>query len=116
MQELPSHRQLKVGETIKRELSQILSKELSEPYFDTLFLTITEVKMSPDLTIAWTYVVALSGKIFDQKKLITHLNEIAFKIRNLVNKKVKLRVSPEIRFKYDTSFDQVSKISKLLNE
>jgi ribosome-binding factor A len=116
MQELPSHRQLKVGETIKRELSLILSKELNEPYFESLFLTITEVKMSPDLTVAWAYVVALSGKAVDQKKLITYLNTIAFKIRSLINKKVKLRVSPEIRFKYDTTFDQVSKISKLLDE
>ncbi|MEQ9115966.1 MAG: 30S ribosome-binding factor RbfA [Rickettsiales bacterium] len=112
----PSNRQLKVGETIKRELSLILTKELHDPVFESLHLTVTEVRMSPDLKYAEAFVVPMIGRPADVDKLIRFLNDISYKMRNIINKKVKLRFSPEIKFRYDDSFDTAHKMNNLLNE
>ncbi len=112
----PSQRQLKVGETIKRELSEILSKELADPEFDDLFITVSEVRMSPDLKYADAFVVPMLGRDINIERFVSSLNAISYKIRAMVNKKVKLRFSPEINFIYDHTFDNAQKLNKLLNE
>jgi len=112
----PSNRQLKVGETIKRELSLILAKELHHPVFENLFLTVTEVRMSPDLRYAEVFIVPMIGKIANTEKLIEALNDVSYKMRSIINKKVKLKYSPEIRFRFDDSFDKAQKLNNLLDE
>lgn len=116
MEKKPSNRRLKVGENIKRELSHILSKELNEPQLENLYITVSEVKMSADLKYADVYIVSILAQKITTEKLVLMLNDFASKIRNLLNKKIKLRYSPEIKFKYDHSYDQAHKLNLLLNE
>lgn len=116
MVNLPTSRQLKVGETIKRELSQIFLKELSDPFFEALFITVSEVKMSPDLKYAEVYIVPMSGKSIEKEEIFKSLTEKSHKMRSLLNKRLKLRFSPELKFKYDDSFEKAQKLNLLLDE
>ncbi len=110
-----SNRQLKVGEIIRRVLIEIFIHDLYDRIIEEARLTVTEVKVSPDLKQANVYISPLFGKNINRKELMLHLKSLNPKIRYLVTNKVKLRSSPEIKFKYDNSFDEAAKIQKLLD-
>jgi len=114
MSETVSNRQLRVGESIRRVLIEIMTHDLYDPIFEHSSLTVSEVKMSPDLKTATAYVLPLIGTNTDRNQLLMHLQDLAPKLRYLVSNKIELRSSPEIKFKLDTSFDQAAKIDALL--
>ena len=110
-----SQRQLRVGELIKQSLGQIfLRDEAKVPSINTKNITVTEVRMSPDLKNARAYVIPLGGK--DTEKTINILTEFSYLIRKALSKKVDMKFLPKVSFIGDKSFDYAEKIEKLIKE
>lgn len=110
----PSQRQLRVGEEIRQALSQVfMHGETHLPLLDSGSITVSEVRISPDLKNATVYVMPLAGE--QKEAIMKALKENATMIRNLMNKRIVLRYSPKLFFKLDTSFEVASRINLLLN-
>jgi len=110
-----SQRQLRVGEMIKQSLGQIfLRDEAKVPTLETKNITVTEVRMSPDLKNARAYVIPLGGK--DTEKTVNILTEFSYLIRKALSKKIDMKFLPKVSFVSDKSFDYAEKIEKLIQE
>ena len=110
-----SQRQLRVGEMIKQALSMIfLREETKISDLDTKSITVTEVRMSPDLKTAKIYVIPLGGK--DTDKVIDKLKEFSFVIRKVLSKKIVMKFLPKLFFVKDDSFDYAEKIENLIKQ
>ena len=110
-----SQRQLRVGEMVKQSLGQIfLRDEAKVPTIETRNITVTEVRMSPDLKNARAYVIPLGGK--DTEKTINTLTEFSYLIRKALSKKVDMKFLPKVSFVCDKSFDYAEKIEKLIQK
>ncbi|MAR78741.1 MAG: ribosome-binding factor A [Rhodospirillaceae bacterium] len=109
----PSQRQLKVGELLRHKISEEL---IRNPFFDDKLsdmpLTVTEVKMTPDLKRAKVFILPLNGNSSDE--IFSRLNLVAPKIQGKIGRSLGLRFTPEIIFKKDLTFENVAKIEKLL--
>ena len=110
-----SQRQLRVGELIKQNLGQIfLRDEAKVPSIETKNITVTEVRMSPDLKNAKAYVIPLGGK--DTEKAVNVLTEFSYQIRKVLSKRVNMKFLPKVYFVSDKSFDYAEKIEKLIKK
>ena len=110
-----SQRQLRVGEMIKQALSMIfLREETKITDLDTKSITVTEVRMSPDLKIAKAYVLPLGGK--DADETINVLKEYSFLIRKILSQKVVMKFLPKLLFRKDESFEYAEKIENLIKQ
>ena len=110
-----SQRQLRVGEMIKQALSMIFLREESKiSDLDTKSITVTEVRMSPDLKVAKVFVIPLGGK--DADKAIDKLKEFSFVIRKVLSKKITVKFMPKVFFVNDNSFDYAEKIENLIRQ
>jgi ribosome-binding factor A len=110
-----SQRQLRVGEMIKQSLGQIFLKgEAKVPTLETNNITVTEVRMSPDLKNARVYVIPLGGKDLD--KVVNLLTDFSFLVRKALAKKIHMKYLPKISFTSDKSFDYAEKIEKLIKK
>ena len=110
-----SQRQLRVGEMIKQSLGQIFLKgEAKVPALETNNITVTEVRMSPDLKNAKAYVIPLGGK--DSDKIVDLLTDFSHIVRKALAKKIHMKFLPKISFISDKSFDYAEKIEKLIKE
>ena len=110
-----SQRQLRVGELIKQSLGQIfLRDEAKLPSLETKNITVTEVRMSPDLKNARAYVIPLGGK--DIEKSVSILTEFSHLIRKALSKKINMKFLPKVYFVGDKSFDYAEKIEKLIKK
>ena len=110
-----SQRQLRVGELIKQSLGQIfLRDEAKVPSLETKNITVTEVRMSPDLKNAKAYVIPLGGK--DTEKTVSILKEFSPLIRKALSKKIDMKFLPRVYFVGDESFDYAERIEKLIKE
>ena len=110
-----SQRQLRVGELIKQSLGQIfLRDEAKVPTLETKNITVTEVRMSPDLKNARAYVIPLGGK--DIEKAVNTLTEFSYLIRKALSKKIDMKFLPKVSFVGDKSFDYAEKIEKLIQK
>ena len=110
-----SQRQLRVGELIKQSLGQIfLRDEAKVPIFETKNITVTEVRMSPDLKNARAYVIPLGGK--DTEKTVSILTEFSHLIRKALSKKIDMKFLPRVSFVSDQSFDYAERIEKLIQK
>ena len=108
-----SQRQLRVGELIKQNLGQIfLRDEAKVPNLETKNITVTEVRMSPDLKNARAYVIPLGG--IDSEKAVSMLTEFSPLIRKAFAKKINMKFLPKVSFVSDESFDYAEKIEKLI--
>jgi len=108
-----SQRQLRVGELIKQSLGQIfLRDEAKIPTFDTTNITVTEVRMSPDLKNARAYVIPLGGK--DTEKIVNVLTKFSHLVRKVLAKKIDMKFLPRVHFVKDNSFDYAEKIERLI--
>ena len=108
-----SQRQLRVGELIKQSLGQIfLRDEAKIPTFDTKNITVTEVRMSPDLKNARAYVIPLGGK--DTEKTVNVLTKFSHLVRKVLAKKIDMKFLPRVHFVKDNSFDYAEKIERLI--
>ena len=110
-----SQRQLRVGELVKQSLGQIfLRNEAKVPILETKNITVTEVRMSPDLKNARAYVIPLGGK--NTAKAVNILTEFSHLIRKPLSKKVDMKFLPKVSFISDKSFDYAEKIEKLIQK
>ena len=108
-----SQRQLRVGELIKQSLGQIFLKDEAKiPVLETKNITVTEVRMSPDLKNARAYVIPLGGK--DTENTVSVLTEFSPLIRKALSKKINMKFLPKVSFVSDKSFDYAEKIEKLI--
>ena len=110
-----TQRQLRVGEMIKQSLSMIFLKDEAKlPNLETKEITVTELRMSPDLKTAKAYVLPLGGK--DATNIVYKLKEFSFVIRKVLSKKVTIKFLPKILFVKDESFDYAEKIENLIKQ
>lgn len=116
--ELPggrSQRQLRVGEELRHVLSDVLRNgHFRDPDLADLVVTVTEVRVSPDLKAATAFVMPLAGK--DAPKIIAALNRAQAYIRTEAVKQVNLRMAPTFSFKLDHSFDEAARVTRLLQQ
>jgi ribosome-binding factor A len=109
----PSQRQLRVGELIRRALSEILSRgDVHDVELSRMSITVGEVRVSADLKIATCYVLPLGGDGKDS--VLKLLAKNMYDIRHTLNKKLALKHSPELRFQLDDTFDQMDATRKML--
>ena len=108
----PSQRQLRVGETLRHALSEILIREdFFDPDLVNVSITISEISVSPDLANARVYTMPLGGANVDV--ILPALNKLAPLIQSLVAKKVQLRRTPRLRFYLDDGFENAARMSQL---
>jgi len=110
----PSQRQLRVGETLRHALAEILERQsLQDPALANVTLTITEVDTSPDLKQATVYVTRLGGG--DMAGILAGLERVKSFLKRETARRVRLRHLPDLRFAADTTFDQAEAIDSLLH-
>ena len=108
-----SQRQLRVGETVRHAIADILSQgSVHDPDLEGHIITVPEVRMSPDLKLATIYVMALGGR--DTDAVIAALERNKKFLRGEVARRVNLKFAPEVRFRVDERFDEAERIEKLL--
>lgn len=111
----PSQRQLRVGELIRRALAEVLSRgDIHDPDLAHVSVTVGEVRTTPDLKLAHVYVTPLGGGNHDT--VIAALNRNRAELRRAVNKAVTLKFSPDLKFVYDTTFDQMDETRRLFDQ
>ena len=111
-----SQRQLRVGELVKQCLGQIFSRDEAKLPIEisTKSITVTEVRMSPDLKNAKAYILPLGGK--DTEKVVSTLTEFSHLVRKAMSKKLDIKFLPKVSFVGDQTFDYAEKIERLINE
>jgi ribosome-binding factor A len=108
-----SQRQLRVGETVRHAIAEILAQgDVHDPDLEGHIITVPEVRMSPDLKLATIYVMPLGGR--DTGVVIEALNRNKKFLRGEIAHRVNLKFSPEIRFRIDDRFEEAERIEKLL--
>lgn len=106
-------RNLRVGEEIRRALADIFMRgEVHSVELADVPITVSEVRVSPDLKNATAFFMPLAGH--NKEEMLKALIASAPEIRHLVSKKVKLRHAPKIYFALDNSFDEAQRINTLL--
>ncbi|ARE84472.1 Ribosome-binding factor A [Roseovarius sp. EC-HK134] len=111
----PSQRQLRVGELIRRTLSEVLMRgDIHDPDLNRISVTVGEVRTSSDLKIATAYVMPLGGE--GQDDLIALLARNKNELRRMIGKKVGLKYAPDLRFRLDETFDQMDETRRLFDQ
>ena len=111
---MPSERQLRVGEEIRHLISTaLLTVELYDEDLNPSMVMVTDVKVSPDFSWATLYVHSIGQA--DEQAMVDALNRHEGVFRKLVGDKVRLRITPDIRFRLDNSFEEAAKIDALFD-
>ena len=110
----PSQRQLRVGEQVRHAISQALQRgDVSDDALANTVISVSEVRMSPDLKIATAYVSPLGAA--DKDVVVAALNRHARYIRGRITPALRqMKYMPELRFRVDDSFENFNKIDRLL--
>jgi ribosome-binding factor A len=109
-----SQRQLRVGEQLRHALAQLLRPgELRDPALREANITVTEVRITPDLRNATAYVMPLAGANADE--IMSGLKRSAPYLKAMLARTVELRQAPNLAFAYDTTFDSAARIAELLH-
>ncbi len=110
----PSQRQLRVGESLRHSLAELLLRiEINDEVLSGVNLTVSEVRTSPDLRQVTAFVAPLGGENRDE--VVKALNRHCRYIRGELAHKVTLKYMPELKFKLDVSYDEYEKITDLLD-
>ncbi len=110
-----TQRQLKVGEELRHALAWIIERgELRDPVLTGRAITITEVRVSPDLRNATAFIMPLGGG--DAEDIAAALRRAKSFLRRLIAQSVKLRHVPDLSFQPDVSFDTYSHIDNILHK
>jgi ribosome-binding factor A len=108
-----SQRQLRVGETVRQAVADILAHgSVHDADLEGHIVTVPEVRMSPDLKLATVYVMPLGGR--DTEIVIAALERNKKFLRGEVARRVNLKFAPDVRFRVDERFDEAERIEKLL--
>jgi len=108
-----TQRQLRVGELIRHSLAELLARgEIHDDVIAAHVVTIPEVRMSPDLTLATVYLLPLGGE--DRQPVLEAFNRHKRFIRGEIARRINLKFAPEIRFSVDDTFEEAARIDRLL--
>jgi|SRR5580704_9802200 ribosome-binding factor A len=108
-----SQRQLRVGELIRHELADMLTRgEIHDPVIQAHMITVPEVRMTGDLRLATIYVMPLGGR--DTEEVLDALDRNKRYVRGEISRRVNLKFAPEVRFRVDERFGEAERIEKLL--
>ena len=111
----PSQRQLRVGELIRRTLSEVLARgDIHDPELNRVSVTVGEVSASPDLKVATAYVCPLGGQ--GGENLIALLAKNKSEIRRAISKELTLKFTPDLRFRLDETFDRIDETRRLFSQ
>lgn len=109
----PSQRQLRVAEEIRHVLAGVFARgEIRDPELSDVVITVTEVRIGPDLKRATAFVTRLGRSDIAQK--LPALRRAAPFLRVQVAKQLRLRVAPDLSFQADTSIDYAMHVDELL--
>ena len=110
-----SQRQLRVGELVKQNLGELfIRNEAKIPTINSKLITVTEVRMTPDLKTARVYVIPLGG--VDTKETVKILTEYSHLVRKALSKRLDIKFLPKLTFVEDNSFEYAEKIERLIKE
>ena len=110
-----SQRQLRVGELVKQNLGELfIRNEAKIPSINSKLVTVTEVRMTPDLKTARVYVIPLGG--IDTKETVKILTEFSHLVRKALSKRLDIKFLPKLTFIEDNSFEYAEKIEKIIKK
>ncbi len=110
-----SQRQLRVGEQIRHVLAEIMRRStFRDPDLQNLNVSVTEVRISPDLKNATAFIIPLGGDAETTTKTVAALNRAAPFLRGELAREIELRSTPALKFAADTTLDYAAKIDDLL--
>ena len=110
-----SQRQLRVGELVKQNLGELfIRNEAKIPTINSKLITVTEVRMTPDLNTARVYVIPLGG--IDTKETVKILTEFSHLVRKALSKRLDIKFLPKLNFIEDNSFEYAEKIEKIIRK
>lgn len=111
----PSMRLLRVGESVRHAISSVLARgDIQDPELEKTSVTVSEVRVSPDLRHAKVYVMPLGGD--KDGKIVKALNRHTAFIRGQMGKALTMKYTPQLRFKLDESFDEATHIDAILRD
>ncbi|MEO1909351.1 MAG: 30S ribosome-binding factor RbfA [Paracoccus sp. (in: a-proteobacteria)] len=111
----PSQRQLRVGEVIRRSLSDVLMRaDVHDPDLNRHSITVGEVRMSNDLKVATAYVLPLGGR--DAQDALAALRRNTPELRHLIVKGMTLKFAPQLVFQLDETFDRMDDTRRLFED
>lgn len=111
----PSQRQLRVGELIRRTLSDVLLRgDVHDPDLNRHSITVGEVRCSPDLKVATAFVLPLGGA--GAEEALSALRRNTAEIRHLVAKAMTLKYAPQLRFQLDETFDRLDDTRRMFED
>ena len=109
---LPSQRQFRVGEIIRKTLVEIFERvEIRDPHLAGISITVSQVVVGPDLKLARVYVMPLGGS--NQEKVLEGLERATTFLRKNVASRVSLKYTPRLEFRLDNAFDSSQHIEKI---
>ncbi len=109
----PSQRQLRVGEQMRHLLAEYLARgEVRDPRLEGASLTISEVRVSPDLRHATVYVAELGRPV--RPEILEVLSRAAPRLAGRITREMHLKYAPRLRFVADESFEAADRIERLL--
>ena len=110
-----SQRQLRVGELVKQNIGELfIRNEAKIPTVNSKLITVTEVRMTPDLKTARVYVIPLGG--IDTKETVRILTEYSHLVRRALSKRLDIKFLPKLTFVEDNSFEYAEKIEKIIKK
>ena len=110
-----SQRQLRVGELVKQNLGELfIRNEAKLPLINSKLITVTEVRMTPDLKTARVYIIPLGG--VDTAETVRILTENSHLVRRAMSKRLDIKFLPKLNFVEDNSFEYAEKIEKLIKK
>ena len=110
----PSQRQLRAGELIRHALAGVLREaEMQDPALKGVSVTVTEVRLSPDLRHAICFVEPLGGG--HAPEVVDGLNRVAKFLRGRIGREIDLKFTPDLRFLHDESFNEAARMNQLFD-
>jgi len=103
----------RVGEQIRKDIASLLNKGIKDPRIG--FVSVMEVRMSPDLAYANVYV-SLLGSDSERESSLIGLRKASGWIRRQIGRQLRLKQTPEIRFFQDTTLDEVERLEEVFRE
>ena len=110
-----SQRQLRVGEMVKQNLGELFIRDEAKiPSINSKLVTVTEVRMTPDLKTARVYVIPLGG--VEMKETVRILTEYSHLVRRALSKRLDIKFLPKLTFVEDNSFEYAEKIENIIRK
>ena len=104
-----------MGELIRRTLADVLNRgDIHDPDLNRLSITVSEVRITPDLKIATAFVLPLGGD--KREETIDALARNKGELRRALSKEMTMKYAPDLRFLLDESFDRMDETNRLLNQ